>query len=108
MTRAARALVTLELGHACSLSEKVARFFDSNEHFITPEIKMSFNSTKALEIAKYFIEDIEDPVNLIPVSLALFCFVWSGFPRGKHSALAWWALINGCIIHCWMDGYVPS
>lgn len=65
---------------------------------------MSFNSTKALEIAKYFAEDIEDPVNLIPVVLILFCFVWSGLPRGKHCALAWWVLINGCIIHCWMDG----
>ena len=65
---------------------------------------MSFNSTKALEIAQYFTKDIEDPVNLIPVLLVLFCFIWSGFPRGKHSALAWWALFNGCIIHCWMDG----
>lgn len=57
-----------------------------------------------MEIAKYFAEDIEDPVNLIPVVLILFCFVWSGLPRGKHCALAWWVLINGCIIHCWMDG----
>ncbi|CAH3171990.1 unnamed protein product [Porites lobata] len=69
---------------------------------------MSFNSTKALEIAQYFTKDIEDPVNLIPVLLVLFCFIWSGFPRGKHSALAWWALFNGCIIHCWMDGVVGT
>ncbi|KAL9955795.1 hypothetical protein ACROYT_G037174 [Oculina patagonica] len=69
---------------------------------------MSFNSTKALETAKYFIEDIEDPVNAIPVVLLLLCFIWSGSPRCKHSALAWWALINGCIIHCWMDGVVGT
>jgi len=69
---------------------------------------MSFNSTKALEIAKYFAEDIEDPVNLIPVVLIVFCLVWSGFPRGKHSKLAWWVLFNGCIIHCWMDGVVGT
>ena len=65
---------------------------------------MDFNSSNVLETAKYFVEDIEHPVNVIPVVLLLLCFLWTGFPRGRHTTLAWWALFNGCIIHCWMDG----
>ena len=44
---------------------------------------MSFNSTRALEIVKYFTEDIDDPFNLIPVLLITLCFAWCGFPSGK-------------------------
>ncbi|XP_068672107.1 emopamil-binding protein-like [Montipora capricornis] len=69
---------------------------------------MSFNLTRALEIAKYFTEDIDDPVNLIPVGLFALCFSWSGFPRGKHTTLALWALFNACLIHCWMDGVIGT
>lgn len=69
---------------------------------------MDFNSSNVLETAKYFVEDIEDPVNVIPVVLLLLCFLWTGFPRGRHTTLAWWALFNGCIIHCWMDGVIGT
>ena len=54
-----------------------------------------------IEIAKYSLVDIEDPVNLVPVVLLFLCLIWSGKPRGW---LSLWALFNGCIIHCWMDG----
>ncbi|XP_001628917.2 3-beta-hydroxysteroid-Delta(8),Delta(7)-isomerase isoform X2 [Nematostella vectensis] len=61
-----------------------------------------FDTNQAVRIAKYFLEDIEDPVNLVPVSLVVLCLAVAGRPRG----LAWWAMFNGCIIHCWMDGIV--
>ncbi|XP_067043325.1 probable 3-beta-hydroxysteroid-Delta(8),Delta(7)-isomerase [Acropora muricata] len=69
---------------------------------------MSFNSTRALEMVKYFTEDIDDPFNLIPVMLITLCFAWCGFPSGKHKVLAWWALFNGCIIHCWMEVFIGT
>ena len=69
---------------------------------------MAVNKTSVVATIKYFLEDLDDPVNIIPVALLLFCFVFYGVPRGQHKGLAWWALFNGCIIHCWMDGYVVA
>ncbi|KXJ18996.1 probable 3-beta-hydroxysteroid-Delta(8),Delta(7)-isomerase [Exaiptasia diaphana] len=58
---------------------------------------------RLIEIAKYSLIDIEDPVNIVPVCLILFCLVFSGRPRGF---LSFWAMFNACIIHCWMDGII--
>ncbi|XP_031554026.1 probable 3-beta-hydroxysteroid-Delta(8),Delta(7)-isomerase [Actinia tenebrosa] len=57
---------------------------------------------RIVEIAKYSLVDIEDPVNLVPVVLISLCVFWSGRPVG----LAWWAMFNGCLIHIYMDGIV--
>lgn len=57
---------------------------------------------RIVEIAKYSLVDIEDPVNIAPVVLTAFCLLWSGRPSG----LAWWAMFNGCLIHFYMDGSV--
>ena len=52
----------------------------------------------------YFLEDMEDPVNLVPVGLLLLCFLWGGLPRGPEKYTAIWVLLNGCFIHVWMEG----
>lgn len=101
------ATVTQDHGHAIGHGANTIRMLHVRARLgVFPVMqKMSFNSSKALEIAKYFLEDIEHPINAIPVVLFLLCFIWSGSPRCiKRSTVAWWALINGCMIHCWMDG----
>lgn len=55
-------------------------------------------------LLNYFLLDIADPVNLVPVGLTLFCFSWSGLPRGPEKYTATWALFNGCITSIWMEG----
>ena len=55
-------------------------------------------------IVDYFLLDMTDPVNLIPVAILLFCFTWSGLPQGPEKYTAIWVLFNAAFIHIWMDG----
>ena len=55
-------------------------------------------------IVDYFLLDITDPVNLIPVAILLLCFIWSGLPRGPDKYTAIWVLYNAAFVHIWMEG----
>ena len=48
------------------------------------------------------LDNWDHPVNLIPVAMVILYLIM-GIPR---SLLGLWVLINGCVIHPWMDGYV--
>lgn len=50
--------------------------------------------------------DLDILVTLIPFGLVLICILWSGFPKGSEKLIATWALIDGCVIHIWIEGYV--
>jgi hypothetical protein len=56
-----------------------------------------------MQDVNYFLLDVADPVNLVPVGLLLFCLNWSGLPRGSEKLTALWALFNACFIHIWME-----
>ena len=57
-------------------------------------------------ILDYFLLDMADPANLVPVGLLLVCFIWSGLPRGPEKFTSIWVLFNGCFIHIWMEGII--
>ncbi|XP_046846718.1 uncharacterized protein LOC124440375 [Xenia sp. Carnegie-2017] len=50
--------------------------------------------------------DLDIFVALIPFGLVLICILWSGFPKGSEKLIATWALIDGCVIHIWIEGVV--
>jgi cholestenol delta-isomerase len=48
------------------------------------------------------LDNWDHPVNLIPVAMVILYLIM-GIPR---SLLGLWVLINGCVIHPWMDGVI--
>ena len=61
-----------------------------------PNVAQLQNFSRDLNYEGMVAAGWDDPVNVIPLALLLFCLVTVGAPRGP---LALWVLLNTAIIH---------
>ena len=61
-----------------------------------PNLAQLQNFHQDLNYTGVIADGWDDPVNLVPVALLVFCLVTAGVPR---EALAVWVLLNTALIH---------
>ena len=66
------------------------------EYSKLPNLARLDNFTRDLDYSGVTSEGWDDPVNIVPLALLLFCLVTVGVPRGP---LALWVLLNAALIH---------